>query len=270
METNIKIFSSSQFGEIRTATNKNNEPIFCLSDVCNILGHSNPSSAINMVDEDERSKICLGRQGDTWFVSESGLYALALRSKIEGAKDFRKWVTSEVLPSIRKHGAYMTESTIEKLIGDPDSFIRLLTELKKEREEKQELQKRVDSQAQIVNYANRVLSSSDSHTATTIAAQFNMSATVLNQLLVKAKFLRKTGDEYSLSSAHQGKGFVEVVTTTFVRKSGEIGSALSLKYTEKGRMAISQIIERAKQAGVIILKSGRYFINEKYQESCTR
>ena len=102
------LITHPQFGEIRMKTEKG-EPLFCIKDVCEILGHTNPSVAIQMLDEDERGKKSLGRQGEAWFCTESGLYALILRSNKPEARKFRKWVTSEVLPAIRKYGFYTTD-----------------------------------------------------------------------------------------------------------------------------------------------------------------
>ena len=103
---NIKIFENSEFGEIRTVT-VDNEPMFCLVDVCNALDISNSRVVSARLDDDERRKLDLPRQGETWFINESGLYAVILRSDKPNAKRFRKWVTSEVLPSIRKNGGYI-------------------------------------------------------------------------------------------------------------------------------------------------------------------
>ena len=102
----IAIFRNEKFGEIRT-TEVNGEPMFCALDVCNVLGYSNPSKAIaDHVDNDERYNESLERGGTLLFISESGLYSLVIRSNKPNAKPFRKWVTSEVLPAIRKTGSY--------------------------------------------------------------------------------------------------------------------------------------------------------------------
>lgn len=107
---NLQIFSNSEFGEIRTIT-KDDEPMFCLADVCKALEMSNPTMVAQRLDDDERTKLDLGRQGETNFITESGLYAVILRSDKPNAKKFRKWVTSEVLPSIRKTGSYSMPKT---------------------------------------------------------------------------------------------------------------------------------------------------------------
>lgn len=102
---NLQIFNSEEFGEIRTVM-KDGEPLFCLVDVCKALEISNPSKVAQRLDDDERTKLELGRAGETNFITESGLYAVILRSDKPNAKVFRKWVTSDVLPQIRKTGSY--------------------------------------------------------------------------------------------------------------------------------------------------------------------
>lgn len=103
---------SYQNNEVRTIM-QNNEPWWVLADVCRVLELSNPRSVADRLDEDERRKLELPRQGETWFINESGLYSVILRSDKPEAKPFRKWVTSEVLPSIRKTGAYSANRSQE-------------------------------------------------------------------------------------------------------------------------------------------------------------
>ena len=111
----LQIFNNEEFGEVRTAV-VNDEPMFCLSDICKALEMSNPTMVAQRLDDDERTKLDLGRQGETNFITESGLYAVILRSDKPNAKKFRKWVTSEVLPTIRKTGGYNKPmSTAEKI-----------------------------------------------------------------------------------------------------------------------------------------------------------
>lgn len=111
----VRIFNNEEFGEIRTAV-VNDEPMFCLSDICKALEMSNPTMVAQRLDEDERTKLDLGRAGETNFVTESGLYAVILRSDKPNAKKFRKWITSEVLPSIRKTGSYTKPMTTAEKI----------------------------------------------------------------------------------------------------------------------------------------------------------
>lgn len=110
---NLQIFNNEEFGEIRTIT-VDGEPMFCLIDVCKALELSNSRIVADRLDEDERRKLDLPRQGETWFVTESGLYAVILRSDKPNAKKFRKWITAEVLPSIRKTGSYNRPMSLQE------------------------------------------------------------------------------------------------------------------------------------------------------------
>lgn len=125
--------------EVRTVT-IDNEPWWVLADVCKVLELTNPTMVAKKLDEDERSKFDLGRQGEAVIINESGLYNVILRSDKPQAKPFRKWVTSEVLPAIRKHGAYMTPETLEEAILNPDYLIKIATALKEEKEKNKALQ----------------------------------------------------------------------------------------------------------------------------------
>lgn len=135
----VKVFTNEKFGEIRTVE-IHGDVWFVLADICKALELTNPTVVANRLDEDERTKFKLGRQGETTIINESGLYNVILRSDKPQAKAFRKWVASEVLPSIKKHGAYMTEQTLEKALTSPDFLIQLATQLKKEQEKNKALQ----------------------------------------------------------------------------------------------------------------------------------
>ncbi|WP_024994910.1 BRO-N domain-containing protein [Phocaeicola paurosaccharolyticus] len=137
-ETNqFQIFNSPEFGKVRIIVGNDGEPKFSLSDICKILGLVSTKTAQRLGD-DVLSKHPivdrLGRQQIASFINEDGLYDIILDSRKPGAKKFRKWVTSEVLPSIRKNGAYLTEKTIERALNEPDFLIELATNLKKEKQ----------------------------------------------------------------------------------------------------------------------------------------
>ena len=130
----MKVFKKEDF-EIRVIE-KDGEPWFIARDVCNALGYADVETALRKLDEDEKllRKIhASGQMRTVSIISESGMYTLIMRSSKPTAKEFRRWVTGEVLPSIRKHGAYMTEKTLEKALNDPDFLIELATKLKEER-----------------------------------------------------------------------------------------------------------------------------------------
>ena len=147
----IKVFNNPSFGEIRTIV-MNSEPWFVGKDVAEILGYAKARNAISAhVDpEDKKDAPIQGPLGGTQemtIINESGLYSLILSSKLPTAKKFKRWVTSEVLPAIRKHGAYLTEQKVEEILTNPDTIIKLATRLKEEREARK--------QAEALNEANR-------------------------------------------------------------------------------------------------------------------
>ncbi len=176
MKTEIQIFNNPQFGEIRIIAYVNNEPLFCAADVCKALGYSNPRDAIaKHVDKEDVAKrdawVETGKKADGTtairktkmsFVNESGLYSLIFGSKLESAKSFKRWVTSEILPSIRKHGAYATPTTIESIIANPETGIKLLMALKEEREARLEAEKKNEENAPKVLFADAVIGSESS------------------------------------------------------------------------------------------------------------
>ena len=143
----IQIFKNEQFGEIRTAGTAD-DPIFCAADICRALGYTNGPKAIkDHCDEGDITKrytpTSSGEQLMT-FVTESGLYSLIFGSKLESAKQFKKWVTSEVLPTIRKHGMYATGQTIESILNNPDNAIVILQAMQKERKERIAAQQQIE------------------------------------------------------------------------------------------------------------------------------
>lgn len=135
---NIEIYTHEQFGEIRTLT-VGDEVWFVASDICNALDISNTSQAVSRLDSDERSMFNIGRQGTANCVNEYGIYNLILASRKPEAKTFKRWITHDVLPDIRQHGVYMTPAKLEEVLLNPDTMIRLATELKKAREERDAL-----------------------------------------------------------------------------------------------------------------------------------
>lgn len=143
----IQIFNNPEFGKVRTVV-INNEPWFVGKDVALALGHTNPQRAIrDHVDDDDKGVteiVTPGGKQNMPVVNESGVYALIFNSKLPTAKKFKHWVTSEVLPDIRKHGLYAKQSVIDMMINDPDSCIALLTKYKEEKQEKERLQAELD------------------------------------------------------------------------------------------------------------------------------
>lgn len=148
MENLIKTFESQEFGKVRVVE-ISGEPWMVGKDIAEALGYSKARNAIaSHVDTEDKQEAPIqgtlgGTQGMT-VINESGMYSLVIGSKLPGARKFKRWVTSEVLPSIRKHGAYMTPEKIEEVLMNPDVIIRLATELKEERQKVLELKPKAD------------------------------------------------------------------------------------------------------------------------------
>ena len=131
----LKIFSNEKFGTVRTVV-KDNEPWFVAADVCKALEHSNVTVALDRLDDDEKAKLNLGLQGGaTGCVNEPGLYSLVLGSRKPEAKEFKRWITHEVIPAIRKTGMYMSGEAMAYVLADPKNAIELLTKYVKAQEE---------------------------------------------------------------------------------------------------------------------------------------
>ena len=160
----LEIFNNPEFGQIR-ATEINGEPYFVGKDVAEALGYTNPQKAIrDHVDEEDKTLNESFTVNGTMavLISESGVYSLVFGSQLPKAKEFKHWVTSEVLPTIRKHGAYATPATIESIIADPDNGIKLLTALKEEQEKRKALQTQIAEQKPKVIFAEAVSASKTS------------------------------------------------------------------------------------------------------------
>ena len=162
---NIQIFKNDSFGAVRTVE-VNGTPYFVGKDVAEILGYANASKALaDHVDDDDKlnneTLSSLGQRGG-WLINESGLYSLILSSKLPKAKEFKHWVTSEILPAIRRHGAYMSDDVIEQALTSPDFLIQLATQLKEEKAQRRALEERVEADRPKVLFADAVETSQTS------------------------------------------------------------------------------------------------------------
>ncbi|MCZ4891510.1 phage antirepressor, partial [Staphylococcus aureus] len=208
---------------VRTLT-VDNEPYFVGKDVAEILGYSNTRDALSKhVDEDDKEILTsrnttlenLPNRGLT-AVNESGLYSLIFSSKLESAKRFKRWVTSDVLPAIRKHGIYATDSVIENTLNNPDYIINILTEYKKEKEQNLLLQQEMGELKPKADYVDEILKSTGTLATTQIAADYGISAQKLNKLLHEARLQRKVNKQWVLYSEHMGKSYTESDTIPIV------------------------------------------------------
>lgn len=214
----LQIFKNNEFGEIRTVT-KNNEPWFVAIDVCNALELSNPTVVVGRLDEDERTKFNLGRQGMTNIVSEYGLYNLILASRKKEAKKFKRWITHEVIPSIRKHGAYMSSEVIEKTLSDPDYLIRLATNLKEEKAKRALAEAQIERDKPKVLFADTVSSSNKSCLVGELAKLISQEA------IRRGEINKKIG---------QNNLFAWMRSSGYLCKSGERKNQPLQQYVEQG------------------------------------
>ncbi|MFW6028898.1 MAG: Bro-N domain-containing protein [Halanaerobiales bacterium] len=132
----LQIFNNDEFGDVRTIV-KGNEIWFVAKDLSDVLNYRDAYTATRGLDDNEKMlhTMCVGGQKrEITLISEPGLYSLVLRSRKEEAKKFKRWITHEIIPSIRKHGMYATKDTIDKILENPDFGIQLLTKLKQEKE----------------------------------------------------------------------------------------------------------------------------------------
>lgn len=231
---------------VRTLT-VDEEPYFIGKDVAEVLGYSNTRDALNKhVDEDDKKILTsrnttldnLPNRGLT-AVNESGLYSLIFSSKLESAKRFKRWVTSEVLPAIRKHGIYATDSVIEQTIQNPDYIINVLTEFKKEREGRLVAEQQVQELKPKATYYDLVLQNKSLLSVSKIAKDYGMSARALNKLLHELGVQYKQGDIWLLYAKHQDKGYTQ--TSTYALD--EEHSKVTTKWTQKGRLFIYDLLK---------------------------
>lgn len=249
--SDIQVFNHPQFGAIRTTGTPNN-PEFCAMDLCRALGYSNGRDAVaKHVDEGDVAKRdttdSIGRTQLLTYVNESGMYSLVLGSKLPQAKEFKHWVTSEVLPSIRMHGAYMTTATIEKVMNDPDSWIKLLQTLKEERQQRQLaeskatlLEEVTKEQAPKVAFADAILSSPDSILIGELAKilcqrGYQTGEIRLYEQLRKDGYLCSAGSDYNMPiQRYLEMGLFEVTKGTRSGNGGVMHTTRTTKVTPKG------------------------------------
>lgn len=153
----IKIFKNDEFGDLRTVI-INDKPYFCANDIAKSLGYKRPADAVSSHCKGSVKHRYLtdGGEQEMKFIPEGDVYRLIMKSKLPSAQKFESWVMDEVLPSIRKHGAYMTEQTLEKALTSPDFLIQLATQLKEEKEKRKLAEQQVEEQKPLVTFANKV------------------------------------------------------------------------------------------------------------------
>lgn len=230
--------------EVRTVE-VNGEPWWVLSDVCKVLELSNPTVVASRLEDDERSKFDLGRQGDATIINESGLYSVILRSDKPQAKPFRKWVTSEVLPSIRKTGAYALRDSYQ--IEDPIERAKRWID---EQQEKKQLQLAVSVQNQQIaelqpkaSYYDVVLNCKDLMSITEIAKDYGKSAKWMNNYLHEKGIQFKQAGIWLLYAKYADKGYTSTKTQTYNGYDGTVHSKVHTYWTQAGRLFLYNLLK---------------------------
>lgn len=243
----LQIFNFDS-NEIRTVV-ANEEPYFVGKDVAKVLGYKNTREALKYhVDkEDKKDGVAIhdsiGRTQKPVVINESGLYSLIFSSKLDSAKRFKRWVTSEVLPAIRKHGIYATDNVIEQTIQNPDYIITVLTEFKKEKEQRMLLQQQVGELKPKADYYDQILKSKKLITVNAIAKDYGMSAQALNKILHDLKVQFKQSGQWLLYAKYHDKGYTHSEPHKYVKKDGTEDFSLHTKWTQKGRIFLYNLLK---------------------------
>lgn len=238
----LQIFKNDTFGQVRILE-KDNELWFVAKDVCDCLEIKNTTDALKRLDNDERSRFNLGRQGETNIVNEYGLYNLVLSSRKPEAKEFKRWITHDVIPQIRKTGAY--SMNIPKSL--PEALRAYANEVELHNATKAIVAQQEQQIAEfkpVKDYVDKILSSKSCLAITQIAADYGLSAQELNKILHEAGLQRKVGDQWILYKQHMSKGFTKSETFTFCRSDGRLDSKITTKWTQKGRLEIHNILSK--------------------------
>ena len=266
----LQIFKNEEFGEIRT-TEINGEFWFVGKDVCNVFADTNHNRSLSRIDEEDKQQTemidSMGRNQKITIINESGLYSLLfqmqpqkahnngvsdeypieIQERINKLKKFKRWVTSEVLPSIRKNGLYATD----QLLDNPDFAIEILQKLKQEREEKQQLQidNKIKSQqiAELkpkADYTDRILQSKGTVIVSAIAKDYGMSGTAFNKLLKSLKVQYRQGEIWLLYTKYQNKGYTHSHTFDYIDKEGLPQTRMQTQWTQKGRLFLYELLKK--------------------------
>ena len=265
MNNKIKVFENAEFGSVRTVT-INGEPWFVAADVCKSLEINNVSMAISRLDDDEKNTISLtegipGNPNKT-IVNEPGLYSMVLSSRKPEAKAFKRWITHEVIPDIRQYGMYATSDFLDKALGNPDNWIRMLTEYSAVKKENETLKLKAVEQKEVIEtqnhqitlmkpkatYYDLVLQTKNAVNITTIAKDYGLSAVTLNKKLHDYGVQYKQGGTWLLYQQYADMGYTKTRTGVYTNKAGEEYASVHTQWTQKGRMFIYEIL---KEHGIL-------------------
>lgn len=251
----LKVFMYNE-QTVRTLFDEKGELFFVGKDVAEILGYQRPDNAIrNHVDDEDKAMHQISASGqmrNMLAINESGLYSLILSSKLPTAKQFKRWVTSEVLPNIRKYGAHMTSETIEKVLADPDTIIQIATQLKEERAKRMQAEVVLEQQKPKVLFAQAVETSETSILVGQLAKLLTQNGVNIGQNRLFAwlrdnGYLGKKGAHYNEPTQYSiERGWFEVTERTIQNPDGSIRITRTTKVTGKGQIYfINKLLTKA-------------------------
>lgn len=241
----MQIFNNPEFGQVRVVE-RNGEPWFVGKDVAEKLGYANPRKAIiDHVDKDDKGvtkRYTPGGMQMLTIINESGLYSLILSSKLPKAKQFKRWVTSEILPAIHKHGAYMTEETLEKALTSPDFLIKLATELKTEKDKRIQAEQQIKADKPKVIFADAVSASDNTILIGDLAKLIKQNGQPLGQkrlfswLRDNGYLIKRQGADYnSPTQKAMELGVFKIKETAITHADGHVSVSKTVKVTGRGQ-----------------------------------
>ncbi|MDM5436198.1 phage antirepressor [Bacillus hominis] len=239
----LQVFNNNELGQVRTVI-QGEDIWFIAKDVCEVLKIKNTTVAIQKLDSDEVTKFNLGGlSGETNIINESGLYSLIMTSRKPQAKVFKRWVTSEVLPSIRKHGAYMTDQVLEQAVTNPDFMIGLLTNLKEEQAKRIEAERKVLQQQSLVTFAQAIQVSKNLISIKQLAILMKQKGIDIGQnrlfewLRENGYLCKKRGSMYNTPTQYSmDLGLFESQEFVRTNSEGEFVTSFTPKVTGKGQL----------------------------------
>lgn len=239
----VQVFNSNQFGEVRVIM-QDGEPWFVGKDVAEILGYTNTPKAIrdHIDNEDKLTEriVLAGQNREVIIINESGLYSLILSSKLPSTKAFKRWVTSEVLPAIRKHGGYLTSEKVEEALLNPDVLIKLATQLKVEREQRIKAETQLQVAKPKVNYYDEYMKRDELFTVTFVANTMAMGQQQLYKKLCELGWLCKPYGCSHQITEKAPEGVFKVIKTLYF--GGSKGS--QIRITAKGMRMIQDMFDK--------------------------
>ncbi|HBF1330981.1 hypothetical protein C4256_02120 [Clostridioides difficile] len=249
-------FNNDLFGEVRFIE-VNEKPYAVANDIGKALGYSSPKDAITRHCKGAifHSYLTEGGKQEIKIIPEGDIYRLIVKSKLPTAEKFESWVMDDILPTIRKHGAYLTDTKIEEILSNPDTIIKLATDLKKEREKRKALEVTNNKQQQIIgelkpkaDYTDLILRNKGLVTITQIAKDYGMSGKAMNKKLHELGIQFKQSGQWLLYSDYQAKGYTHSETIDIVKADGTPDIKMNTKWTQKGRL---MIYKKLKSIGIL-------------------